>query len=495
MSHLIGAMLLISAAECLLTSTIPTSARTIRIRTAITSLHFSYDNAESTELLQALLHEADTTPYHRSRQREYSYQRRRLGEQLRYTKKGGSNQNEYSYQRRRLGEQLRLTKKSYTALNLHDGGEEELFQRRRLAEQLRLYKKMGRRAVTTHYEDDVESTTLKQNYTEQSKELRLQLHQLRDLVDTAIQPPAPSSNSSLVIYKESDKVVVASSAASLLELISNTHLPMPPREDASITSLCLAPLAHFVTSIFLFGAALFYAIMATLDTFWNDDKIKPCLNQTGHVMKRCLSHVYQCSSTKQIVSGIVESGKCFFVALWYMAKCIILRAQCSRYANECLDAGTGTLRYGVYMIRSFSVLWQRLVGGIRGNYKKNKEISTNTSEEPISNSPRRKFQLSRLLSSLQNSQARLLYKRQQIQLDQQRARLEHEYEEKLSRLNRDRIVVERDRVALEEERAELLCESMNLIAWCSAVGSSGSYATKEFESSKKGWSSWWKACD
>eukprot|EP00956_Cyclotella_meneghiniana_P022691 scaffold43183_cov66-Cyclotella_meneghiniana.AAC.3 len=477
MPHLIGAMLLISTAECLLTSTIPKSAI---IRSA-SSLQFSYDNAESTELLQALLHEADTTikPYNnRSRQREYSYQRRRLGEQLRLTKKSS-----YS-----------------TALNLQKRDEEELFQRRRLAEQLKFDQQKGgtkRKAavVTTHYEHDLEESNLKQNYSEQPNELHWQLQKLNELVDVAIYPPAPSSNSSLVIYKETDKeeVVTSNNTASLFEIMSNTHLPMPPKEDASITSLFLAPLAHLITSIYLFGAAVFYAIMAALDTLWNDDKIKPCLKQTGHVMKSCLRHVSNSSSTKQILSGIVDSGKCCFVASWYMAKCIVLRAKYSRYANECLDTGTSSLRYGVYMVRSINVLWQRLVGGIRGNnYQKNKTTSV---VKPVSKSPRRKFHLSHLLSSLQNSQARLLYKRQQIQLDQQRARLEHEYQEKLSRLNRDRIVIERERIALEEDRTELLCESMNLLAWCSsAVGSTGPPAAKEVES-KKGWSSWWKAWD
>jgi hypothetical protein len=106
--------------------------------------------------------------------------------------------------------------------------------------------------------------------------------------------------------------------------------------------------------------------------------------------------------------------------------------------------------------------------------------------------------LSRLLSSFKEAKAKRLHRKQTLQIEQQRTRLEAEYQAKLRALNQDKILLEREKRALEEERSELICESMSLIAWCAAVGAGNSSNTVSGEKQKqKGLSlgGWWKAWD
>jgi hypothetical protein len=135
------------------------------------------------------------------------------------------------------------------------------------------------------------------------------------------------------------------------------------------------------------------------------------------------------------------------------------------------------------------VLWKRFTkraGGSRHN-KKGVRIATKSPVKKWS----RKLHLSRVLSSISSIRAKQRFREQNLQIDQQRTRLEREYLDKLRALNQDRLLLERERRSLEEERSELMCESLNLLAWCSAMAASGSSAKDETD--EKGWSRWWKA--
>lgn len=465
---MLGFLVLLSSADSFLTPAKP-------LRTLRSALQFStYNDSGTTELLEALLLQADMAPL-RTRQHEYAYQRRRLGEQLRLNK--ANNQKDYAYQRRRLGEQLRLEKKNYYDKLQQHAREEEIFHRKMLEQQLRPEK-----------HNDVASGLLETTNSadNDSNSLNAKLEILRQEVDTSMQSPGLNSTS-LVIYNES-----TTDKKTIFELLTNTHLPMPPREDASILSLCLAPVAHFLTAMFLLGVAAFYTIMAALDVLFNDTKTKTCLYEAGHVIKGCSIHAVESLSSENrahFFSRIMNASRTFAIALWFITKCIILRAKHSKYANECLDAGTGSLRYGVFMVRSLNVVWQRLVDRLQGvsvgrtALKKLKGSKTNGSGW------KRKLHLSNAFASIKSSRAKQYYRKQSLQIQQQRARLDKEYQDKLRALNQDRILLERERRALEEERSELICESMNLLAWCSTMG------TKADNSVQKGWGSWWRAWD
>jgi hypothetical protein len=430
-------------------------------------LQFStYHDNGTTELLEALLYEADMRPL-RIRQREYAYQRRRLGEQLRLNKMSLHSQREYAYQRRRLGEQLRLNQKQ-------------------LKEEIRLERS---REETTKQTDRVEVKSAMQPTTVANRpdDMHVQLEILRHKVDMAVQLP-PANTKTVSIYNET----ATGTSKSLLEMISDTHLPMPPREDAALMSLCLAPLAHLTSSIFLLVTSAFYAIMSVLDALWNDDTVMTCMVEAGHVVRSCGSHVWQSFTSKRkdhFFSTMMDSSKTFLFSLWYVTKCIVVRATYSKYANQCFDAGTGALRYGVYAMRSTNVLWKRFIESAGGS-KEIKMVQMTTGAKSPTKKWSRKLHLSRVLSSIGSARAKQRFREQNLQIEQRRMSLEREYLDKLRLLNQDRILLERERRSLEEERLELICESVNLLAWCSAMASSGSNA--KVDPDEKGWSSWWK---
>ena len=513
---LLGAFLLFSVADSLVTLKIsPTYCCYHPFRkdcSTITKsrlLFSEYHYEESTtELLEALLHEADMAPL-RTRQREYGYQRARLGEQLRllnkkkkgrYNGHGGSN--DYSYQRKRLEEQLRLNKRVHDGeklFNIHDGGV-DMFQRKRLEEQLKYA------SISNQDENKTEQTSARKDFSVDCdlEGLHSQLANLHSMTDLAARPPLASNSTGLTIYnKVSRSTNKKEDSVPLLKMLTSTHLPMPPREDASLPSLCLAPLAHFASSVFLLGAAAFYAIMSILDVVVNDAKTKSCLNEARHV---CISsfvyliHSFTAAHRTRVLSRIVESTRIFFVALWYSLKCTALRATRSKYADDCLETGTGSLRYAVYAIRSISVLWHRLMATLRLNATENKKSSNPKqifaagTKPSSSQSWKRRLHVSRLISSIKESKKKSRDRRKHLQLKQQQARLEQEYKEKLRTLNQDRILLEREKRALEEERSELICESMNFLVWCSALTTESSSIVKT-EESQKGWKSWWKAWD
>jgi hypothetical protein len=372
--------------------------------------------------------------------------------------------------------------------------DEEMFQRARLKDQLRFHKSQVARI---NNEKSKQPSVQLGEAGDNSNELNERLEHLRHEIEIAVRPPV-ANTTGLAIYD-------ATKDTSLLKMLQNTHLPLPPREDASILSLLFAPLAHLVSSAFLIGAMMFCAFMALLDVLLNDKKTKTCITETGHVWKSCFAQFSSSFTTNrrdQVLSTMTEASKTFLISFWYIAKCICIRATYSKYANDCLDAGTGALRYGVYAIRSINVFWQRVLCRIKGTSYQRDAFFTSKQVATKAKSPlqtqRRKFHLSRLLSSFKEAKAKRLHRKQTLQIEQQRTRLEAEYQAKLRALNQDKILLEREKRALEEERSELICESMSLIAWCAAVGAGNSSNTVSGEKQKqKGWSlgGWWKAWD
>ena len=212
----------------------------------------------------------------------------------------------------------------------------------------------------------LESTRLALNPTEddaQSKLLSDKLERLQNVValstSSAASAPPPDTTSN-------------DSKSSLQSFLSSTHLPLPPREDASFLSLALAPLAHMLTSLFLLGAAGFYAVLAVLDVLWNDNKgeysTRACLREASSVFSGCVAYVFPADAKDVQLSAFQRTWRALqtsCVAAFYAIQAILLRAsKHSRYADESLDAGTGSLRYLVYAARSVNVLWNRLIGRI-----------------------------------------------------------------------------------------------------------------------------------
>lgn len=317
------------------------------------------------------------------------------------------------------------------------------------------------------------STVLALNQTEddpQSKLLGDKLERLQKMVAlstssaaSATPPPDTTSNDS---------------KSSIQSFLSSTHLPLPPREDASFLSLALAPLAHMFTSLFLMGAAGFYAVLAVFDVLWNDNKgeysTRACLREASSVFSGCAAYVFPADAKYVQLSAFQRTWRALqtsCIAVFYAMKAILLRAsKHSRYADESLDAGTGALRYLVYAARSVNVLWNRLIGRIPA-FKTKKERNNNL-QSLISKVPhvipeiRQRFGQQR---SLQDERRRLIS--------------DEVYDEKLRRLNLDRVALERERHLLQEERLELeferrklLSEGVQNLVWYSAAMEAASAA-------------------
>ncbi|KAL3784204.1 hypothetical protein HJC23_001403 [Cyclotella cryptica] len=428
-----------------------------------------------------------------------------------------------SFQRTRLGEQLRLNRLSRQGGKQPDGNRYidnahmlEMFQRARLAEQLRFEKNNK----PSSWEQKEQVTGLSSSYlvTQQTKlvknasaPMKMHLEQLHQLVHVATRPSSPMISIELVNKNTTSHNNTTIANKSLIDFLANTHLPLPPREDAPLLSLILAPMAHVVTSLFLISASLFYVVMAALDVLCNDDMTKSCLIQAGRVWTSCWSHLFSSTTGENghnAFQKITEVGKTSIFALWYVAKCIVIRAQHSKYANDCMDAGTGSLRYAVYAIRSLDVLWRTVIDRYwrrknRNNVTMDSKLKAKKAKLRLVPTWKRKFHLYRLQSSIRNGISKRIHKQQYLQLEQQRLRLEREYQEKLCSLNQDRIALERDRRAVrdarcqvDEERKRLLCESVNVLAWYfAAKAESSSDAVEDSRPKSDGWGlgRWWKA--
>ncbi|KAL9185511.1 hypothetical protein ACHAXT_003288 [Thalassiosira profunda] len=284
---------------------------------------------------------------------------------------------------------------------------------------------------------------------------------------------------------------------SLQNFLSSTHLPLSPREDASALSLVLAPIAHMLTAAFLLGAAGIYAVLAVADVLWNDTQdthsTRKCLREASSVMPQCVDYVFpkeganvQRSAFQRTLRALQTSC----IASYYAVECIVVRAaKHSRWAHECMDAGTGALRYLVYAARSLNVIWIRAVDALVG-------------------SPRNKDQANNLLSwtrKLLNPVGAVSrrFNKQRSQKDEQRRLQSDElYTTKLRQLNSDRVALEREKRALKEgqrelefERRKVLGEGVSVLTWYAAAREAAAEAedsqeAKAPEKKKKRWSLW-----
>ena len=372
---------------------------------------------------------------------------------------------------------------------------------------------------------------------------------------SAVDIQTPSSQ-----YEAINETTTNVTASPLQQFLSTTYLPMPPREDASTLSLVLAPFAHMLTSIVLFGTAGVYAVCAIIDVLCNDNdadshdaknddetsvvksstdsnsdtnrccSTRSCLREAALVWRSCWDHVFVAADVQNgPLQRTLEALQTSIVAFFYSTKVVVVRAaRHSRYADECLDAGTSALRYCVYSLRSVKVLWQRLLvgigvknrtqsiitaGGLQSRTNLNNiatESSTAISEnENKSHNKGQKFKrkvdLFRIVSHIQKSAAQRRNQQHSLQLQQKNIQAETSYKEKMVLLNSDRVSMERERreifeerQQLEKERRKLLCEGVGMVAWFAAVNEAQAAAAveekeeKKRNDKKKTWGlSWW----
>ena len=267
--------------------------------------------------------------------------------------------------------------------------------------------------------------------------------------------------------------------------LSTTYLPLPPREDASISSLLLAPIAHIISSLFLLGAASFYAIMAVLDVISNDKNTahstRSCMRETSSVLKGCWGYVFppsssSSSSTENEVNQsnaaqrTMKALQISVIASFYMIQCICARAvKWSKYANESMEAGTGALRYSVYALRSVKVIWIRMGHYLRRRSRHGSGVNL------IDHQKSTKLYTNKILLQVFSRIKGIFSKDNQTTQDRQNESSQHDDGRRM-RLNQDRLILERDKLQLKEaqhqlelERQKLLSEGMNVLVWTVAV--------------------------
>jgi hypothetical protein len=274
---------------------------------------------------------------------------------------------------------------------------------------------------------------------------------------------------------------------SVQDLVSTTYLPLPPREDASVVSLIVAPVAHLLSAIFLMGSAVFHAVIAVLDVIYNDDSTRACLRTTSHVLRSCWNYLFleearTTAATKRTMRALQTS----VIASFYATRCILMRAVShSKHALACMDTGTGSLRYLVYVIRSVHVLWKRIVYAIQNMYTSLSRGERNQQQTILT-----PF---RILSTIKLPFLRLSQNQRSLEIEQQRLRSNEMYNSKLRLLNIDRVNLERDRQQLKEaqrqleyERRKLQAESVNILSWyLAARNASAATTTGENETTVK----------
>lgn len=309
------------------------------------------------------------------------------------------------------------------------------------------------------------------NETKSSHQLDIQLAKLHQMIAFATSSPGLDES---VAISQSD--TTSNAKVSLQTFLSTTYLPLHPREDASVLSLFLAPLAHLLSSVFLFGSAVFYSVMSVLDMIMNDTDTRACLKETGSVMKSCFGYVFPQSGMKVqegVAKRTIKAFQISLVASFYALQGVFVRAaRKSKYRHECGNAATGALRYLVYALRSVKVIWNRVTNKVRRSFHESEVRSkpSLTSGNAVENY-NIKARLHRVYSGVKGKLSR---QRNGIgyQKDMQPDEL---YEQKL-RLNQDRIVLERDKLQLQEaqrrlelEKSKILTDGLNIIALYAAV--------------------------
>jgi len=318
-----------------------------------------------------------------------------------------------------------------------------------------------------------EGELLSVNETESSHQLDIQLAKLHQMI--AFVTSSPGLDESVAI---SQRDTTSNSKASLQTFLSTTYLPLQPREDASVLSLVLAPLAHLLSSVFLFGSAVFYSVMSVLDMIMNDTDTRACLKETGSVMKSCFGYVFPQSGMKKLQEGAakrtIKAFQISLVAVFYALQGVFVRAaRQSKYRIDCGDSATGALRYLVYALRSVKVIWTRVTNKVRRSFHESKVQSKPglTSANDTLGKHNMKTRIQRVFSGMKgkfSGQRKGMEYPQDMQPDEL-------YEQKL-RLNQERIVLERDKLQLQEaqhqleyEKGQLINDGLNIIALYAAV--------------------------
>eukprot|EP00984_Skeletonema_dohrnii_P001114 scaffold348_cov151-Skeletonema_dohrnii-CCMP3373.AAC.9 len=319
------------------------------------------------------------------------------------------------------------------------------------------------------------------------------LHRMVALA-TAPVPPPPSASTAITLLASNETATSSSrSPMRIQKFLATTHLPLPPDETTPITSLALTPLAHIATSIFLSGAALFYATLAILDILLNDGKeeycAKTCMRKAVSIWKCSWHYLFAKQQMQQQHRGALyrtmEAAQTSFLALFFTCQCVIVRAATrTRYATECMDAGLGSLRCLIYATRSLSFLWKRVVSSLRqriGNIRSSSAVTSNTGIKK----ERRKFHLLRVLSNIRNSASRRINHQRSLLIKQQRMRAEKEFQDKVQSLNEDILAVEREKKKLDMDRANLLSEGVGVLAWYSMTKEASDALAAEREELEK----------
>ena len=323
-----------------------------------------------------------------------------------------------------------------------------------------------------------------------SIQLAAKLEKLRQMVTAATNPSSFALRSAIATNNTS---------SSIQSFLSTTHLPLPPREDASSLSLALAPVAHLLTSLFLLCAAGFYAAMAVVDVICNDDdaecSTRACLRGTSAVLRGCWEYLFPegggrddgvdlRSAARRTTRALQTSSS----ASYYAGKCILLRSfRHSKFAIESLDAVTGSLRYLVYMIRSAKVMLTRAMDVVRRSYEyivrwmsiciHSVKTFNYSAAFGSSRSLIHKMKPLRVISNVKNATLKRVREQSNLQDERQRLGSDELHSKKIRLLNLDRVALERDRQQLQEswqqlefEKRMLLAEGVNVLAWYAAVG-------------------------
>jgi len=332
-----------------------------------------------------------------------------------------------------------------------------------------------------------EGELLSVNETEPSHQLDTQLEKLHQMIAFATSPSGLDNSAAT----QSDTTNNAS--VSLQTFLSTTYLPLQPREDASVLSLALAPMAHLLSSVFLFGAALFYGVMAVLDMIMNDTNTRACLRETRSVMKCCFRYVFPQSGMKKLQEGVakrtIKAFQISLVASFYALQGVFVRAaRQSKYRHECGNAATGALRYLVYALRSVKVIWNRVTNKVRRSFHVSELQSkpSLTAANDIVGRHKIKARLNQVYSGIKEK-----FSGQREETGYQHDMQPVELSEQKLRLNQDRIVLERDKLQLQEaqrllelEKSKLLADGLNVMAWYAAVEDK---IGKEDEKKKRWW--------
>jgi len=305
------------------------------------------------------------------------------------------------------------------------------------------------------------------------------LHRMVALATAPVPSPPPSvtAKTAIALLPSNNSTAASVSSSSsrlptrLQTFMETTYLPLPPREDTPITSLLMAPFAHIITTLFLSGTMVCYAILSVLDIVMNDNVeencTRSCMVKAMSIWKRCWDHLFQVQKQEDhegrgILRRSLEASQVSLLALFYTTQCVIVRAATrSRFASESADAGVASIRYLIYAFRSMNVIRKRVVSSVRrkegggGNTVINESIKKE----------RRRFHLLRVISKIRASAVRRINHQRSLLIKQQRMRAEKEYQDKVQSLNEDRLSVERDRKIMDTERANLLSEKIGLLEW------------------------------